>query len=208
MQIELPSLQGEQRTLLSGVSWETFQLLLAELPHQRCTRLAYDNGLLEIMSPLDRHERIKTLLSDLVRVWSLEKAVPVENLGSWTMQRADLARAIEPDACFYVQNIAAVGEERLDLATTPPPDLVIEVDITSSSTARLSIYQALGVREVWRWSAQRLEVLHLIEGQYTAQRFSLVLSGFPVEQLTEMVLQSLRVGQDQVIRQFRQGLLS
>ena len=51
-----------------------------------------------------------------------------------TCDRQDLARGLEPDQCYYIQNEGKVwGKDHIDLQIDPPPDLAIEIDITSSS---------------------------------------------------------------------------
>ncbi|WP_287128575.1 Uma2 family endonuclease [Candidatus Cyanaurora vandensis] len=199
---------GEQRIVLTDVSWQTFQQLVKELPQQRNTRLAYAQGVLEFMSPLDLHEKIKDLLVILVRFWGLERDLVIEGLGSWTMRREDLEQGVEPDGCFYIQNAPLVIGRSPDLNQVPPPDLVIEVDITSPSTIRLPIYQALGVPEVWQWqgSPGELIVLHRTDEGYQRQDYSQVLVDFPVAQLTGLVQQSLQLGQSAVLRSFRDSL--
>ena len=73
-----------------------------------------------------------------------------ESLGSTTFKRGDMTVGIEPDDCFYIANHASmIGRDRLDLTVDPPPDLAIEVEITSKT--QLSAYEALGVPEIRRY---------------------------------------------------------
>jgi Uma2 family endonuclease len=145
--------------LLSGVRWQTYQALLDDLG-DRHIRLTYDRGNLEIMAPLSRHERYSYLLGELVRALARVAKVPVICAGSTTFRRKDLERGLEPDRCFYIRNVPAVlGKLDLDLTRDPPPDLAIEIDITSSSLDRLAIYAALGVPEVWRFDGEQLAIL-------------------------------------------------
>jgi Uma2 family endonuclease len=107
------------------------QGILADFADSRTTRVAYDQRTLEIMMPSYQHERLKNLLTTLFEAIATGLNLDFENAGSTTFKREDAARGFEPDTCFYVQRVAAVrGKLRLDLATEPPPDLVIEVDIT------------------------------------------------------------------------------
>jgi Uma2 family endonuclease len=116
-----------QRLLIEDVTWADFEAIVEELGEHRGTRVAYSQGVLEIVSPLPAHEKAKVIISDLVKILLDELDMPWESLGSTTFRRAEMAAGIEPDDCFYIQHHAAmVGKERLDLRVDPPPDLVIE----------------------------------------------------------------------------------
>jgi Uma2 family endonuclease len=188
------------------VYWGVFEQLLAvEAPPG--VRLAYRHGVLELMSPLPIHERIRTFLSRLIYLWSQQTGTAVESLGSMTILRPDLRQGIEPDACFYVQNLEAViGRERLDFRNTPPPDLAVEVDITSSSEVRQPVYAALGIPELWVWSDERLQVFQWHPEGYRVVTASRSLPGFPVELLTPLVLRLSSESQDSLLRLFQAQL--
>jgi Uma2 family endonuclease len=126
-----------QRVLVEDVSWPEFTAIIEELGEHRGTRIAYSQGTLEIVSPLPEHEKVKVVISDLIKVLLDELDMPWESLGSTTFRREDMAAGIEPDGCFYIQHQAVmVGKDRLDLTVDPPPDLVIEVDVTSPTALR------------------------------------------------------------------------
>jgi Uma2 family endonuclease len=123
-----------------------------------------------------RHERPNHLIAQLVEVVAEELDLDLENLGSTTFKREDLQRGFEPDTCFYVQNEERIrGKEEIDLNVDPPPDLVIEVDITSPSLDRFPIYAHFGVPEVWRYDGERVEVYELGNAQYVEVANSLAL---------------------------------
>jgi Uma2 family endonuclease len=208
MGVRVPGMQaGEQRVVLRNIPWSLYEQLLEAMGEHRGVRLAYDKGTLEIMSPLPVHESVHRLLGRLVEAWGDWTGVEVQDLGSMTMNREDLGKGIEPDSCFYVANLAAVaGRDRLDFRVDPPPDLAIEVDITSSSLTRQPIYRALGVPEVWRWANDRLSVLHLVDGEYQPANHSRVLAGFPVQQLTELVLLGIRTTHPRAVQHLREIL--
>lgn len=139
----------EQRVVLDNISWELYEELLAA--HQDCSapRFTYDRGLLEIVSPSAEHEHLKEMATLLVNIAAEEMSVNVEGFGSTTFRREDLARGFEPDACFYVQNVGRVkGKTRLDLTVDPPPDVIVEIDITSPSLSKFPIYAQMAVPEV------------------------------------------------------------
>jgi Uma2 family endonuclease len=137
-----------QRVTLNGVSWQTYTQLLAELGDQRASRLAYDQGVLEITMPSDRHETHKKLLERMVETLTEELEQPAKSFGSTTLNREDLERGAEPDSCYYIQNVSQIEGRQVDLTTDPPPDLVIEVDISSPSSRWIDIYRQLGVPEI------------------------------------------------------------
>ena len=121
-----------QRVLLSDVSWQEFEAILEDLGEHRASRVAYDNGILEIMTPLPEHETNKELVSDLVKALLEELDIEFCSLGSTTFKNQEMLKGIELDNCFYIQNEAAVrGKNRLDLTVDPPPDLALEIDVTS-----------------------------------------------------------------------------
>src|SRR5437867_152246 len=137
---------AEQRVVLHNVTWDTYERLLAEHAGRSAPRLTYDRGELEVMSPLPEHERLNRAIQLLVPLVAAEIGVKVYSLGSTTFRREDAQRGFEPDSCFYVQNLAAArGKRALDLAVDPPPDLMVEIDITSPSLPKLPIYAAFRV---------------------------------------------------------------
>jgi Uma2 family endonuclease len=145
--------------VLSGVRWQTYESLLADVDNRRF-RLTYDRGNLEIMAPQFRHESYADALGVLVKALAAAAKVRVKSAWSTTFRREDLERGLEPDRCFYIRNLPAVlGKLEIDLADDPPPDLAIEIDIMSSCLDRLAIYAALGVPEVWRFDGEQFEVL-------------------------------------------------
>jgi Uma2 family endonuclease len=170
--------QTEQRVVLYDVSWATYEHLLAD--HLDCSspRFTYDGGTLEIMSPSSRHEKINRTIATLVEALAEEWEIDLINLGSTTFKREDFKRGFEPDSCFYFQNAERIrGRDEIDLRIDPPPDLVIEIDITSGSIHKLSIYAALGIPEIWRYIGNRLIILVLAEGNYVEVEESPILSG-------------------------------
>lgn len=152
-------LEHPQRFVIRDADWHTYQSLLAALG-DRPIRVTYDRGVLELMSPSNVHERLKKLIDRLLQALSEELRVPIRSQGSTTFGRELLDRGLEPDECYFIENDPVVrGRDDIDLAVDPPPDLAIEIDITSSSLNRIDIYAALGVPEVWRYDGDRL-VIH------------------------------------------------
>ena len=197
--------QAANRFLLKNISWQTYEALLKDLESQRGIRLTYDRGLLEIMTPLAPHERNSRLIGRLVEALTAELNIEICSLGSLTCKREDLARGFEPDECYYIQNEPVIRSlEQIDLNQDPPPDLAIEIDITSSSINRLALYASLGVPEVWRYDGSRLIIYQLEGGEYKVCDRS---STFPLITSSEIIrFLELRKsnGETTLIRLFRE----
>lgn len=173
----------QQIIQLSGISWETYENLLTELS-QRRQRLTYNHGNLEIMMPSPEHELYKEVLGRFIETLAEELAIKIYPLGSTTFQRQKCT-GIEPDKCFYIQNTNAVqGKNKIDLNQEMPPDLVVEIDITSISENRLQVYADIGVREVWIYNGDRLRINRLNNGKYMNCDRSLA---FPILHILEIV---------------------
>ena len=195
---------AEQRTVLRNISWETFEALLRETGEDRGSRFAYDCGTLEIMTPLYEHENPKIQFERFIVALAEELEIEIKSAGSTTLKRRIKNRGIEPDNCYYIQNeIAVRGRQELDLETDLPPDLAIEIDISSSSVNKLGIYSALGVPELWRYNGRVLKFYKLAEGQYIECKFS---RAFPLVSVTEMsrfIEQSKTTGEIALLKSFR-----
>ena len=163
--------------VLEGVSFDLYERLVEELAEQRIY-ITFDGGRLELMSPSPEHEWWKILIGRLIEVLALERAVSAEGLGSTTFKRRDLAKGLEPDECYYLRGASELRRKReADLTRDPPPDLVVEVDITHRAIDRERIYAALGVAEVWRFDGRALTFLVLqSDGAYRPAETS---AGFP-----------------------------
>lgn len=167
---------AEQRVLLHDIGWETYEHLLADNESNSAPRLAYDRGELEIMSPSPEHEKFNRRIAQLVLAVAEEMGIEAEDFGSTTFRRRDLERGFEPDSCFYIQSEERIrGKNRIDLTVDPPPDLVIEIDLTNPSFNKLPVYAQMGVPEVWRYDGQRMTILVLEDSDYAETTESLAL---------------------------------
>jgi Uma2 family endonuclease len=197
--------RAEQRVLLRNISWETYERLLDERGDSRVPRLAYDRGDLEIMSPSSEHESVAYFVGLLVAVLAEEMRVNAYGAGSTTYRGGDIGRGFEPDASFYIRNEERIrGKPRIDLSVDPPPDLVIEVDITSPSLDRFPIYAHFGVPEVWRYDGERVVVYELRNTEYVEVANSLALPWFTSDILTHMVAQGLTMRRTSWARKVRE----
>ncbi|HEX8200082.1 MAG TPA: Uma2 family endonuclease, partial [Isosphaeraceae bacterium] len=153
--------ETEQRFMLYNVGWDGYEAML-KLVGDRPIRLTYDRGNLELLSPSKKHERSKSVLGRMVETITEELEIPCISAGSTTWRREDLDRGLEPDEGFHLfAHAEQVYARESNPAVDPPPNLAIEVEITSSALDRLGIYAALGVPEVWRYDGQALRVLAL-----------------------------------------------
>jgi Uma2 family endonuclease len=193
-----------QKILLNNVSWQEFETILEELGEHRAARVAYADGTLEIMTPLPEHEVSRILISNFVEALLEEMDIEFWCLGSTTFKNQLMQQGIEPDNCFYIQNEAAVrGKDRLDLTIDPPPDLAIEVDVTSRTHPQ--IYQSLGVPELWRFEKGQLHINVLQTGQYVEVEFSPNFPNLPLKQaILDYSQQAKTVGRNKTMRAFRQ----
>ena len=153
-QLQLETNDPEQRFLTSGVSWHSYESLIASLGNSSCYRVAYLSGILEIMSPSRSHEVDKKAISRLLEVYLEEKRIHFWGLGSMTLRKEEQQAGKEPDECY------CIGTDK-DI-----PDLAIEVIYTSGGVDILKIYQRLGVREVWFWQNQEFKIYGLQDDDY------------------------------------------
>lgn len=193
---------------LDDVAWKDYEQLLDEMGEGYAARIFYDDGRMEIMAPSATHERSKEVLSSLVKVLRDALDIDVESYGSTTLKRQLRAKGAEPDDCFYIQNAARMigREEDFDLQHDPPPDLVIEVDRTSSSIDKFAIYAALGVPEIWRSVKREVQIHLLAADRYEASPASRAFPFLPAEVLSALLAQGLDEGERQAARALREWL--
>ena len=205
MLLELRQLkiQPGQQLLVEDVNWQQFESILAELGERRASRLSYSNGRLEIMVPLAEHEKAKEIIGDMVKILLEAGQIAFESLGSTTLKNERMSQAVEPDTCFYIQNQAAViGKNRLDMSVDPPPDLAIEIDLTSRT--QLDNYQILGVPELWRYARRGLQINVLQAEQYMESDVSPTFPNIPIVQLVNQYTQQSQVaGRTRAIQAFK-----
>lgn len=194
----------ESVVLLPSASWQTYSAL-RDAGENRHIRMTFDRGRLELTSPSMSHERLGYLIGRCIDVWTEEREIPIRSCRSTTFRRDDLDRGLEPDNCYYVAHESLLrGKDDVDLPNDPPPDLAIEIDVHSSSLDRMSIYAALGVPEVWRWSREELTA-HILDknGEYLLVRESRALPQFPRTQVSEILEQRQTANETVLIREFR-----
>ncbi len=205
--IVTPPVFAEERVVLHNISWETFDRLLTETGDHRNTRFYYLDGTLEIMSPLFVHEGSNRFFDRLIGAATDELNLDCRFAGSVTLRQQPKRAGAEPDSSYYIQNEGRVRHlTELDLKKDPPPDLVVEVDITSSSDRRMPIYARLGIPEFWQYNGQSLQYYVLQDDQYVAVSSSPTFPTLPADMIVEYLQKRLEIGETQAIREFRDWL--
>lgn len=185
---------------IPNVSWQEFECILQELGEHRAARVAYSKETLEIVVPLPEHEKPKDLISDLVKILLKATSRRYEPFGSTTFKREGTA-GIEPDACFYIQNYQRMITRRRFEPNDPPPDLAIEIDVTSKTT--LDAYEAIAVPELWVYASSKLTIYLLQEGKYLESNISPIFPNVPIAQIIPAVVErAWQVGSVQALEEF------
>nr|WP_308255114.1 Uma2 family endonuclease [Geminocystis sp. GBBB08] len=198
------------RVLLYNISWKQFENILTDLGQTRSARIAYDDGMLEIMSPLPEHEYYKENIGDCIKDIAEALERDYESLGSTTWRKQAKMVGIEPDNCFYFQNEPKIrGQLHYDLNCDPPPDLALEIDHTSKSLNRFPIYARLGVPELWCYDDGRLKIYLLQDDEtYQESLFSLVFPNLPVQEIPEVINQYRLQGRRKIRQEIRKWTIS
>lgn len=173
-----PTTVPDSSVVLRNVSWETYECLLADDEGRRVPRIAYDRGEMELVSPSMPHDEDAQTLILLVGIVAASLGISIRSIGSTTYRRRDLERGFEPDAGFYVQSEERMrGRRQLDPSVDPPPDVVLEMEVSRSALNKLALLSALGVPEVWRGDRGRVVIL-VLDGE--SYRETSVSQAFPV----------------------------
>jgi Uma2 family endonuclease len=196
-----------QHLVLHDVSWELYTSFLRDA-EERHLRLTYDNGTLEIMSPLPKHERRKKVLGRMIEALTEELDIPIRSFGSTTFRRKKLKKGAEPDECYYIENEPAVrGRYDLDLKRDPPPDLAVEVDDRERLVQKEPIYAALGVPEIWRLEPKGLVSLwRTMGGEYESHDTSLAFPFLAMSDVDRYLAKAATSEENAVIRAWREWI--
>jgi Uma2 family endonuclease len=194
----------EQRFVLHNVSWQQYVTIGDALPDWPGLRLTYDRGALEFMTTSQEHEIYKAWLGRLVETLAEELNLAILPCGSATFRKEELERGLEPDQCYWIAHERQMrGKLAWDPQSDPPPDLVLEIEVTRSALGRMGIYAALGVPEVWRFDGETLHV-HLLEGNgYRAADGSPTFPGVPVAGIVPFLRPSQELDYLGTVRAFR-----
>lgn len=193
-----------QSVLFEAVDWPSFETFLDQMADRPGMRVAYDDGMLEMMTPLLEHEDDKQIIGDLIGALLETLDMEFRNIGSTTLRSPAVAKGVEPDQCFYIAHEPAIrGKRSIDLTVDPPPDLALEIDITTRRDHR-AIYAALRVPELWRFDGTRLHI-HCLRGDaYLETGQSGQFPGLPLADTIPHFLERSRVdGRNAALRAFR-----
>jgi Uma2 family endonuclease len=203
MQTAVPA---ETRMLLENVRWETY-VALADERTGNVPQMTYSQGMLELMSPRKEHEKIKSLLGAMIVAYCEEREIEIETVASTTFRRPDLERGFEADESYYIQLADLMRtRDEIDLSVDPPPELVVEIEITKSAIAKLEVFAMMGVPEVWRHDGASLRMFRLNNREYSAISESVALPRFPASLAESLLAERFNQGVMALIRQFRKSL--
>jgi Uma2 family endonuclease len=195
--------------VLHDISWETYEQLLEIFAERSTPRMTYYQGTLELMVPLPEHERYSWTLGRLIAALSEEMGIEIIGLKSSTWRSEPKKAGNEADEFFYIQNEALMrGKLSIDLRNDPPPDLAVEMDLTSSSINKMAVYAELKVPEVWIWKKGKLIINILNDTGYVESETSLAFGSFPVKELAQFMHLDSEKGENARIREFREWVRS
>jgi Uma2 family endonuclease len=174
----IDSTEPLEHVVMYDVSWETYEKLLEAFEERRFPH-TYVDGTLEITTISHEHEWLKKILARFIENLSMELKVRITSSGSTTLRRELKKRGLEPDESYYIANYAVVrGLKRINLNRHPPPDLIVEIDVTHKSLDRLEPYAKLGVPEIWQHSDKGIRFLKRIsESSYRVVKRSVFFPG-------------------------------
>jgi len=203
------AVEGEQRLLLSDISWLNYLAIGNALLDRPGLRLTYDRGRLEFMTTSPKHEIYKKWLSRFIDILAETFNLPKVSAGNMTCQKEELDKGLEADDCFWIAHEPQMrGKLTWDPESDPLPDLALEIEISRSVVSRLGIYAALGVPEVWRFDGSGLQVLRLQANRaYQTARESLFFGQLPVGELVRFLIQAGTADDLTIVRQFRAWVL-
>jgi Uma2 family endonuclease len=186
-----PRIASDERVVLRRVSWDTYERLLADDEGRRVPLMTYDRGVLELVTPSRRHELDSETITRIVDIVAAELGTPIQSTGATTYRLKELERGFEADASFYVQHEAQVRDrDELDLSIDPPPDLVVETEVSHSALGKLDLFAAMRIPEVWRWDSRRVSIFVLDQGRYRESQTSLALPVLTSEVLNRFLADS------------------
>ena len=177
--------------VLLHVRWDTYERLLGDDEERRIPRMTYDRGVLELVTPSKPHEVDAATITRFVDIVAAVLGIPIQSTASTTFRRQDLERGFEPDASFYIQNEPRVRNRReVDLTVDPPPDVVLEMEMSRSALDKLPLFASMGIPEVWRCDGQRVSIFILGEDGYRESSSSRALPVLMSEVLTSFLAES------------------
>ncbi|MBZ8180804.1 Uma2 family endonuclease [Oscillatoria salina] len=184
-----------------------YEQLLERLGDRAIPRLRFRDNHILLMSPLPEHGKEIDVIVDLVKALLRHQDRDWDSFHPITL-RYGKEPGLEPDACFYIENYQAIlGKRKLDMSIDPPPDLAIEIDVTSFT--RIEDYISLAIPEVWIYKANELHIYRFTDNSYVETDTSLIFLDFSVKEIvTQYVDRAWQVGSSVALREFSQTLQS
>jgi Uma2 family endonuclease len=173
---------------LRGLQWNDY-LALSDIIGDRRLRTYFCDGEMEILMPSYVHEVWVALLGQFIELLTMVLKIDRKSAGATRFRREDLERGLEPDRCYYIANEPRVRNKLyLDLQVDPPPDLAIEIEISSSVKPRMRVHAGLRVPEVWRFDGRTLSV-HQLAGneEYVVAERSRYFPFLPMQELVRFL---------------------
>lgn len=201
----IETLLAEKRVSLYHISWQSYEKILDALGDKHSARLTYYKGTLEIVTPLEEHESACDRIATFIHILTEELSLNIKSMGSTTL-KIPIKIGAEPDKCYYIQNEPAVRGKKVDLSIDPPPDLVLEVDITHTDINKKQLYQEMKVPEFWRYNGKTLTIYLLNQNQYEESEISATFPLLTKETIYEFLAQCNIQGETQTKRAFRTQL--
>jgi Uma2 family endonuclease len=193
--------------LIHGFGWDEYERLLVDLGHSPHLRVSYDGGNLRIVSISPEHEDYATAIEGLILTFCDDTEITLEGRGRATWRQQALEKGVEADACYYIQNAKRIiGKRKIALAEDPPPDLAIEIDLSTEARHKFPIYAALGVPEIWRYDGELIQFYLLRDGDYVEASTSEVLPGLPRDLLIESLNVNKTEGQTAARKYLREEI--
>ena len=202
----LETILAEKRVTFYNLSWRSYEQILDALGNNRAARLTYYKGTLEIVSPLEEHESASDRIGILIHTLTEEFNLNIKSMASTTLNLPELKIGAEPDKCYYIQNEPAVRGKKVGLAVDPPPDLILEVDITHTDINKNQLYQEMKVPEFWRYNGKVLTIYLLSEEQYQESETSPTFPLLTKSKIYEFLAECDTQGETQTKRAFRTWL--
>ncbi|NEP78573.1 MAG: Uma2 family endonuclease [Okeania sp. SIO3B3] len=171
---------------IPNINWQEFELILQELGEKPAAKIAYSNNTLRIIVPLPEHEISKDLISDIIKILLKKTGQKYQSFASTTFKKEGVA-GVEPDASFYIQNYQKIiGIRRLQ-SDDPPPDLAIEIELTSKTT--IDAYEGLAVPEVWIYDDGKLTIYLLRNRKYFLSNISAIFPEIPITKIVPNIVE-------------------
>jgi len=183
---------ADRRFVIYGVSWPSYVAMREALDDHPGLRMTYLEGTLELVTLSEKHEDLKTLIARLLEAYAEEMDPDLNGYGSMNLRKKAKKRGLEPDECYSLGQPGRV------------PDIAIEVVLTSGVVNKMSVYEGLGVPEVWVWKAGALSILRLTERGYEARPRSEVLPELDIVLLASFV--EAGVSQTPRVKAFRRAI--